>query len=957
MAINYNQEERLMKSKPRMPLVRLPAAWPILMLIIAHAGVAATVPNDSGIQPKLTASQTIDSLRGRFAAPPKGSGTTTLWWLNGKLTKEQIREQMLNLRDKDGFGGVAPLAQFRAKPATEPEYLTDEYFEMYGCILETAKELGMTVVFYDDNDFPSGRAGNQMAEKYPDDLLKYLERAATTVDGPAVAEVAVPPGPLMSVVAKNLATGQRRVVTREATRGDGAPAGIGGSAGFRQPPEETARYEYFRVLDEKGRVLFEDRFQEKLKSDWVNPGASRIERGGLRATDCQPMRVKGLKLPAKFTIESRLTILRTAAAIALGVKGEDDFMFWQFNARQKAIRPHLRRGGYRQLGKAPFTFEENRAYDVRLAVDGETVTTWIDGKQVARHKVAAPSPASPPVRWTAPAGRWEVQAFVCATEPRKLLVDYLEPKAVAKFMGLTFDRFYHRFPSHFGSTIRMSFYDDLAVYQASNCLLWTPSFNEKFQKRFGRSAEALYPALWEDIGPETGAARASLLGLRNELFAAGYPRSVEEWGAPRGMKCSGHPAGAYQPNPLQTAGDAILFYKYQGVPLTDYIHYYGHGVDGFKIPASAAYNFDRDKVVCEIYGNFHQKLPNDSQMLYRAGMEAYARGINSLLPHGAWWDPDKMRIPPEISWRNPAIGPGLAEYNRWAARCETLLCAGRHAADIAVLYPIDDLEARYSVGLLPSKHGELPVPGSDYYELSRLLTGEVKRDFTFLHPETLDGRCAVDGAELVLNNTKNWERYRVVILPACRTIRTGNLTKLRDFLRGGGRVIATTCLPERSAEFGRDAEVQKLAREMFGPGGKGIFVPTPDEMALRKALDDLSIAWDVRIDNATEIPRTGVKGTEYKERNAGAEFGGGNREFAYIHRSVPGAEAYFFSNSSDLEVKADVTLRGRMKLELWDPHTGAMEPLESSWAEEHGQQVTRFKLKLPSIRSVFVIGR
>ena len=92
---------------------------------------------------------------------------------------------MLNLRDRDGFGGVAPLTLFRMKPATEPAYLTDEYFEMYGCILDTAKELGMTVVFYDDCDFPSGTAGKRMAEQYPDDLMKYLARATATVEGPA----------------------------------------------------------------------------------------------------------------------------------------------------------------------------------------------------------------------------------------------------------------------------------------------------------------------------------------------------------------------------------------------------------------------------------------------------------------------------------------------------------------------------------------------------------------------------------------------------------------------------------------------------------------------------------------------------------------------------------------------------------------------------------------------------
>jgi hypothetical protein len=530
----------------------------------------------------------------------------------------------------------------------------------------------------------------------------------------------------------------------------------------------------------------------------------------------------------------------------------------------------------------------------------------------------------------------------------------LDPQAVKKFMGLTFDRFYERFPAHFGTTIQMTFYDDLSVYQAPDDLIWTPSFNDAFQKRFGRSPEALYPALWEDIGTETAAARASLYGMRNELFAAGYPRMVEEWCAKRGLRGSGHPAGAYDPNPMQLSGDGILFYKYQSVPLTDYIHYYGHGVDGIKIPSSAAYNFDRDTVVCEIYGNFHQKLPNDSNMLYRAGMEMYARGINYLLPHGTWWDAEKMRIPPEISWRNPAIGPELAAYNRWTARCEPLLRAGRHVADIAVLYPIDDLEARTSVGPQSGKHGKVPIPGTDYYEISRLLTGEVKRDFTFLHPETVNERCAVEGTEFVLNNTNHWERYKVVILPACRTIRLSNLTKISDFLRNGGRVIASTCLPEQSVEFGREADVQKLVKEMFGPGGKGIFIPKPDEATLRKALDDLAITWDVRMDNTTDIPRTGIKGGAYEE---GKEHCFGNREFAYIRRSIPGAEIYFFSNSSDLTVKADVTLRGKMKLELWDPHTGSIRLLEGFPAEDHGQPVTRFKLSLSALRSAFVVGR
>jgi len=904
-----------------------------------------------------TAAPEFEALRSNFVTPPKGSGTTTLWWLNGKLSKAEIREQLLQMRDHDGFGGVAPLTLYRMKPATEPAYLSDEYFEMYGCILDTAKELGMTVVFYDDCDFPSGTAGNQMAELYPNDLMKQLVRSVTTVQGPAEAVVAVPSGTVMSVVAKNLESGERRVVTAEAKFDAAATAGIGGSAGFRQPPEEEARYEFLRVLDGAGNVLFEDRFAGKLKGEWATPGASHVEKDGLHATGCLPMAVKNLKLPEKFTIESRFAIVRTAAALAFGVQDENELIFWQFNAHAKAIRPHIRHGGYKTLASVPFAFEKGRAYDVRLVVDGEKVTTWIDGKRVAEHKLET-VPASA-VRWAAPAGRWEVQAFVCALSKARRFVDYLDPQAMQKFIALTYDRFAQKFGAHFGSTVRMTFYDDLSTYHVSDCLMWTPAFNEKFRARFGRSPEALYPALWEDIGPETAAARASLYGLRNELLAAGYPRDVQAWCERHNMICSGHPAASYRANPLQSAGDSILWYKYQGAPLTDYIHYFDHGIDGFKIPASAAYNYDRSLVVCETYGNFHQQMPNDSNMLYRAGLEMYARGINYLLPHGTWWAPATMRIVPEISWRNPAYSAELPRYNQWAARCEGLLRAGRHVADIGVLYPMDDLAARYHVGLLPFTHGKDPIPGNDYYDISRLLTGELRRDFTFLHPEVVDERCRVEGREFVLANTNNWERYRVLLLPACRTIRVGNLQKARDFLAAGGRVIATTCLPELAAEFGRDAEVKKLAQEMFGPGGKGVFVPKPDEQTLLAALDGLGFAPDVRLTNATDIPRNYRKAHDYggKLKCDPDAYEGGNRLFAYLHRHIAGTEFYFFANASDLAVTGDVQLRGKLRLEVWDPHSGVIQPLAATAVEENGEPVTRCRLALPPLHGVFLVGR
>ena len=74
----------------------------------------------------------------------------------------------------------------------------------------------------------------------------------------------------------------------------------------------------------------------------------------------------------------------------------------------------------------------------------ESVETWIDGKRLASSDELEGSGSA--VCWTAPAGRWEVQAFVCATAPAKRFVDCLDPQAMAKFIGLTYDRFYASSP-------------------------------------------------------------------------------------------------------------------------------------------------------------------------------------------------------------------------------------------------------------------------------------------------------------------------------------------------------------------------------------------------------------------------------------------------------------------------------------------------------------------------------
>jgi len=114
---------------------------------------------------------------------------------------------------------------------------------------------------------------------------------------------------------------------------------------------------------------------------------------------------------------------------------------------------------------------------------------------------------------------------------------------------------------------------------------------------------------------------------------------------------------------------------------------------------------------------------------------------------------------------------------------------------------------RYARRLVPNavawaREGGIPA-ATDYIELGETLFRGLRRDFTFLTRALVD-RCVLDGRQLVLNNAVNRERYDVLFVPGADTLSLAAAQKIHDFWAAGGTVIATGCLPSKSAELGHD---------------------------------------------------------------------------------------------------------------------------------------------------------
>jgi hypothetical protein len=326
----------------------------------------------------------------------------------------------------------------------------------------------------------------------------------------------------------------------------------------------------------------------------------------------------------------------------------------------------------------------------------------------------------------------------------------------------------------------------------------------------------------------------------------------------------------------------------------------------------------------------------------------------------------------------------LTEFGAYLGRMQYLLQHGKHVADIGIVYPIASMQTAYRFAIAPKAfnarggnadpnfyyalEGGVPPPEMDYMQLGEMLFRGYHVDYTWLHPEIIEGKCLVQDKKLILDNKENREEFRVVIIPGGDTINLAVAKKLKEFYDAGGALIATSMIPTKAAEFGKDKEVQQIMDAIFGlpqrepitadihsntdefkiwwshpnsAGGQAVFIPRLDTTMMTDALQVCDPVRDVDFKVAPTWP---VKSSH--------DYDGA---LTYIHKFKDGHDIYFFANSFDNPADAKVVLRGNKKLTIWNPHTGGKSPAEVESADANGQPTTTIHLTLDGLKSVFYV--
>ncbi len=122
----------------------------------------------------------LEKLRRQFLNPADEFSPIPFWFWNDHLTETEIIRQIRDFKDK-GVNGFVIHPRIGIPP--EIEYLSSRFMELVVCAVETAEQLGMKVILYDEGMYPSGSAHGQVVARNPRFASRGLKLREYEVSG------------------------------------------------------------------------------------------------------------------------------------------------------------------------------------------------------------------------------------------------------------------------------------------------------------------------------------------------------------------------------------------------------------------------------------------------------------------------------------------------------------------------------------------------------------------------------------------------------------------------------------------------------------------------------------------------------------------------------------------------------------------------------------------------------
>ena len=877
-------------------------------------------------------------IRDDFKNPPPQFRPMPFWHMNGLLTIPEIDAQMEASWEKSQFGGVAVLPVSE----TRPQYLSEDYFNLYRHILDKARDLGMQVVFYDDINFPSGSAGGKMRQLYPDDVLKRLDKAEEEFAGPGVYTRDLPHGDLMAAVAMNATTLQRIDLTSLAKDGKltwNAPAGkwkvmvftlvhnVSNLVDYLSPEAmdkflsltydefyrrfkehfgTTIRMTFFDDISFFGNRYWTQAFNEKFRKYygydpapyypalWYDIGpetdAARAALFGFRSE------LMSEGWPKKIGDWCRAHGVKSSGHPAGNYEicpvdmGGDDLKFYRYAdyPLMDAIFYHGHgRPGYKMVSSSAENYDKPV---VVVEIYGAFPEQTTDVPMLYRTMMEIFARG---INRVVPHGMWY--------DPKHVRISPLISHFSDKIGPALPD--YSRYVGRCCLLLQGGRHvSDIALFYPIAALNAWYRFDAPENRQFGTFVppEADYLDVSDAL---TSHVRRDFTFLHPEVLDA---------------KCTVEGATVRLNNDVNKETYRVVILPGEKV------------IPWSSLKKIKAFYDAGGKVVATT------RLPSESaEFGHDADVQKTIRAMFGPAPSAPAADPYRVRI--------EVVGSTVKTYVRGVLVDTTVdptfskgTVGFREApeesasfANVVVTSPAGKvlLKDDFSAGLgnwtntehAALRDGRLTLANNQVF---RSVGGADWDDYSL--EVVLSDESAIAG--IVFRAVDDNNCYMWQFNPTAKTLR------VHKKVNGGWQLIKQVSLT------GTDFSVGPFTTNANKWGGKTYFAARPTVGTLQAILDDALPVADVRFEGNPRVT-------------------GGNGTFSYIHKVKDGRDLYFIANSSDDAVDTFVRLRGRLSLEVWDPHTGESSPAEEvTHLTEHGQEVTRVRLRLGPVKSVFLVS-
>jgi hypothetical protein len=841
-------------------------------------------------------------VRTDFLNPPLKFRARPLWfWNNTTVTAAEVEAQLQANRDQSGYGGLAPLP-FGEKFV--PKYLSDEYFALYGAAVAKARQLGMFLTIYDEYGFPSGSAGANMGDgiprfknKYPGATLKRLDKHEDSVAGPRAFSRQLPPGKLMSIVAMNTATLQRVDLTAKAS----------GNSISWEVPEGTWRIMIFVCVPDGDPNV-----------DYLEPDSMAKFIGMVY----QPYY-------DRFSKDFGSTIAGAFYDEPTMYRAQGRVWTDRFNAKFTAAH-----------GFSPTPYYPALWYDI--GPETQAARNCLFGFRTELYA----------------SGYMKTVQDWCTAHGGIPLLGHQDQENVKNPVGVSGDLMKCYKHQDVPGIDKIGWDDDPEGYYkivSSAAYNWdrAQTMTETYGAMGNLSWDRLYAIVMEqyakginNIVPHgvwynlRNVTYLPELSYRNPRYAAG----LAEYNA-----YIGRLNVLLQDTGRHVADIAVLYpiatlqagYHFDG-PLSPYS-------GGVNVP-EADYVYLGELLatrVCRDFTFVHPDVLDD-----RCSVEGNRIKLQNKVNREEY----RVLILPghrTIRWSNlKKIKEFYDNGGKVIATGQLPTKSAEFGHDADVVATIKQMFPNVRQQIIATASTEWRESGA--YEAAKAIDGSPDTRWAPADEQKKDWWLEVNfGADQVLNTTfikevfnrvtsyriQYWNGVAWTTCAAGSTIGAGKVDRFNTVTASRIRLAidSVSSGTPSIAEFevhldgGPDlAHSDKLIVQKGRNDASAIYVNLPNESNLRQAIGQVLDVPDVQI-ASDQVVR-------------------------YIHRVTGGKDVYFFANPGDKGAHASVQLRGRIKPELWDPHNGGVSHAEYSHAIEGTQPVTRLKLNLDPVRSVFVVG-